>query len=121
METDNIPTRHCKERFYSAAVSLYEYNSAGFPVHCNVLNPSDYYPSDSFRFFYSISIRLYNQHFFLRAKKTACYSCLLREGISSLGCSKNYIMYWGVVTFCIITHVRQKVCTNLTKFYLFFY
>ena len=34
------------------------------------------------------------------------------EGISFLmGCSKNYIMYWGV-TSIIIAQGMKKVCTN---------
>lgn len=38
-----------------------------------------------------------------------------------MGCSKNYIMYWGVFTVYIIARVQKKVCTNLTKFQTFFY
>jgi hypothetical protein len=39
------------------------------------------------------------------------------EGISFLmGCSKNYIMYWGGVTFINITHFSEKVSTNIYKF-----
>ena len=35
------------------------------------------------------------------------------EGISFLmGCSKNYIMYWGGVTSIIIAQGMKKVCTN---------
>ena len=35
------------------------------------------------------------------------------EGISFLmGCSKNYIMYWGVFTVIIVPYVPRKVCTN---------
>ena len=38
---------------------------------------------------------------------------ILGEGISFLmGCSKNYIMYWGGVTSIIIAHALKKVCTN---------
>ena len=38
-----------------------------------------------------------------------------------MGCSKNYIMYWGVFTVIIITSVNRKVCTNLIFFTLIFY
>ena len=38
------------------------------------------------------------------------------EGISFLmGCSKNYIMYWGGVTNNNITDTKQKVLTNMTE------
>ena len=38
------------------------------------------------------------------------------EGISFLmGCSKNYIMYWGGVTIINITHPYKKVFTNFEK------
>ena len=37
---------------------------------------------------------------------------ILGEGISFfMGCSKNYIMYWGV-TSIIVSPVVKKVCTN---------
>ncbi len=38
-----------------------------------------------------------------------------------MGCSKNYIMYWGVFTVIIITSVNKKVCTNLIFFVGLFY
>lgn len=42
-----------------------------------------------------------------------------------MGCSKNYIMYWGVFTVIIIACSQGKVCTNMdffcTVFYSFFY
>lgn len=37
-----------------------------------------------------------------------------------MGCSKNYIMYWGVFTVFIVPCVHQKVCTKFTKFNIFF-
>ena len=37
-----------------------------------------------------------------------------------MGCSKNYIMYWGVFTVIIVAQEYKKVCTNLTKFEIFF-
>ena len=38
---------------------------------------------------------------------------ILGEGISFfMGCSKNYIMYWGGVTSIIVSPVVEKVCTN---------
>ncbi|EJW92893.1 hypothetical protein EVA_19001 [gut metagenome] len=33
-----------------------------------------------------------------------------------MGCSKNYIMYWGVFTVIIVSCGKEKVCTNFTKF-----
>ena len=38
-----------------------------------------------------------------------------------MGCSKNYIMYWGVFTVIIIPWYYEKVCTNLIFFQGFFY
>ncbi|EFD01506.1 hypothetical protein CE91St54_12650 [Hungatella hathewayi] len=39
------------------------------------------------------------------------------EGISFLmGCSKNYIMYWGGLRLLIYTITHTKVFTNLKKF-----
>ena len=38
------------------------------------------------------------------------------EGILLLmGCSQNYIMYWGVFTLIIVPFSHSKVCTNFTK------
>ena len=38
------------------------------------------------------------------------------EGISFLmGCSKNYIMYWGVYDYYIYTITHTKVFTNLKE------
>ena len=35
-----------------------------------------------------------------------------------MGCSKNYIMYWGVFTVIIVPYVPRKVCTNRDFFHL---
>ena len=32
-----------------------------------------------------------------------------------MGCSKNYIMYWGVFTLIIVPFSHSKVCTNFQK------
>ena len=45
-------------------------------------------------------------------KKTA-KAVFFGEGISLMGCSKNYIMYWGVFTVIIIACSPRKVCTNM--------
>ena len=47
-------------------------------------------------------------------------SCLLGEGIFTMGYSKNCIMYWGFYKI-IISSIPQKVCTNLLKYSMFFY
>jgi len=33
----------------------------------------------------------------LKSKKAALQAAFLGEGIFTMGCSKNYIMYWGVL------------------------
>ena len=38
-----------------------------------------------------------------------------------MGCSKNYIMYWGVFTVIIVPRFPGKVCTNFTKMMFVFY
>ena len=38
-----------------------------------------------------------------------------------MGCSKNYIMYWGVFTVYIVPWHKRKVCTNFTKFSTLFW
>ena len=38
-----------------------------------------------------------------------------------MGCSKNYIMYWGVFTLIIVPFSHSKVCTNFQKNSLSFY
>ena len=47
-------------------------------------------------------------------------SCLLGEGIFTMGYSKNCIMYWGFYKI-IISSIPQKVCTNLLKYSMVFY
>ena len=34
-------------------------------------------------------------------------AAFLGEGIFTMGCSKNYIMYWGVFTFVIVSSVYK--------------
>ncbi|RFZ80291.1 hypothetical protein DS742_03295 [Lacrimispora amygdalina] len=52
-----------------------------------------------------------------KMKKTSWGSwSFFGEGISFLmGCSKNYIMYWGGVTCNNIPHISLKVLTNINK------
>ncbi len=59
--------------------------------------------------------------YFNKVKKTACRRLSFLEKVFLLmGCSKNYIMYWGVFTIIIVHRSAQKVCTNLTKFEIIF-
>ena len=55
-----------------------------------------------------------------KEKKTA-KAVFFGEGISLMGCSKNYIMYWGVFTVIIIACSQGKVCTNMDFFCAIFY
>ena len=48
-------------------------------------------------------------------------AAFLGEGIFTMGCSKNYIMYWGVFTLIIVSPLPFKVCTNFTKVAFAFY
>ena len=52
-----------------------------------------------------------------RVKKKTTFRTvvLLGEGIFTMGCSKNYIMYWGVFTLIIVPFSHSKVCTNFQK------
>ena len=52
---------------------------------------------------------------FLQKKTTFRTVVLLGEGIFTMGCSKNYIMYWGVFTLIIVPFSHSKVCTNFQK------
>lgn len=58
---------------------------------------------------------------FLKLKRTAFVAVLFRRRyFVFMGCSKNYIMYWGVFTIVIIAWCNPKVCTNITIFYIIF-
>ena len=58
---------------------------------------------------------------FYKVKEPAGYAGSFGEGISLMGCSKNYIMYWGVFTVIIIACSPRKVCTNMDFFCAVFY
>ena len=55
------------------------------------------------------------EKFFCKKKTTFRTVVLLGEGIFTMGCSKNYIMYWGVFTLIIVPFSHSKVCTNFQK------
>ena len=57
---------------------------------------------------------------YIQEKKTA-KAVFFGEGISLMGCSKNYIMYWGVFTVIIVSCSQGKVCTNMDFFCAIFY
>ena len=54
-------------------------------------------------------------HYSRKKKTTFRTVVLLGEGIFTMGCSKNYIMYWGVFTLIIVPFSHSKVCTNFQK------
>ena len=47
-------------------------------------------------------------------------TAFLGEGIFTMGCSKNHIMYWGVFTLIIIAWSADEVCTKFTKITTYF-
>ena len=56
-----------------------------------------------------------------KVKKTGRkVTAFLGEGIFTMGCSKNHIMYWGVFTLIIIAWSTDEVCIKFTIFTICF-
>ena len=59
---------------------------------------------------------MFSGKYLRNGKRPAGELVFLEKVFLLMGCSKNYIMYWGVFTMFIIAMVNRKVCINITKF-----
>ena len=83
----------------------------------NYFFENEYFYAKNDTFCTNPSIKVeYLRSAFYKVKETVLRLPLLEKVFLLMGCSKNYIMYWGVFTFIIIPRSTEKVCTILNKF-----